>query len=194
MRQILNFDGVGLRGIDPETGRNLWFYPHENGAAVNAAQPILFDDGRIFISCSYTIGCAMVQVAREGETWIGKKLWDNKNMRCKFTSPILYEGYLYGLDEGYLTCLDAKTGERTWKRSRNGGYQHGQLMLTNGIIVALSEDGRCVFVKPNPEQLEELGEFPALSDDYKTWNPPALVRGKLYVRNHHDMACYNLVK
>ena len=47
-------------------------------------------------------------------------------------------------------------------------------------------------MKPNREKLEELGQFTALSSDFKTWNPPALVRGKLYVRNHHDMACYDL--
>ena len=192
VRQILNFDGTGVRGCDVETGKSLWFFAHENGAAVNAAQPILFDDGRVFISCSYTIGCAMVQVAHEGEKWSVTQLWANKNMRCKMTSPVLFEGYLYGLDEGYLTCLDPQTGERSWKRSREGSYQHGQLLLTNGIIVALTEDGRCVFVKPNPQGLEELGQFPALSSDYKTWNPPALVRGKLYVRNHHDMAAYDL--
>ena len=192
VRQILNFDGTGVRGCAVETGKSLWFYPHENGPAVNAGQPILFDDGRVFISCSYTIGCAMIQVTHTGEKWSATKLWANTNMRCKMSSPILFEGYLYGLDEGYLTCLDPKTGDRSWKRSREGAYQHGQLMLTNGIIVALAEDGRCVFVKPNPQKLEELGEFAALSSDYKTWNPPALVRGKLYVRNHHDMACYDL--
>lgn len=194
VRQILNFDGTGVRGCDVDTGKSLWFYPHENGPAVNAAQPILFDDGRVFISCSYTIGCAMVQVAYTEDVWSATKLWANTNMRCKMTSPILFEGYLYGLDEGYLTCLAPQTGDRSWKRSREGAYQHGQLLLTNGIIVALAEDGRCVFVKPNPQKLEELGQFAALSSDYKTWNPPALVRGKLYVRNHHDMACYDLVK
>lgn len=192
VRQILNFDGTGVRGCDIETGKTLWFYPHENGPAVNAAQPILFDDGRVFISCSYNVGCAMVQVAHTGETWSATKLWANNNMRCKMTSPILFEGYLYGLDEGYLTCLDPQTGDRSWKRSREGAYQHGQLLLTNGIIVALAEDGRCVFVKPNPQKLEELGQFAALSSNYKTWNPPALARGKLYVRNHHDMACFDL--
>lgn len=192
VHQIVSFDGTGLRGYDIETGRTLWFQPHENGAAVNAAQPILFEDGRIFISCSYDVGCAMVQVDFSGDTWSVSKLWENKNMRCKFSSPILFEGYLYGLDEGYLTCLDPQTGERAWKRSREGNYKHGQLMLTNGVIVALSEYGRCHFVKPNPKSLEELGQFQALSDDYKTWNPPALVRGRLYVRNHRDMACYDL--
>ena len=189
--QILSFDGTGLRGSVPETGQVLWFHPHENTAAVNAAQPILFDDGRIFITCSYGIGSAMVQVSKSGDAWSVNKLWENFNMRSKFASPVLFEGYLYGLDEGILVCLDSQTGDRKWKKGR---YNHGQLMLTNGVLVVLTEDGRCVFVKPSPERLEELGEFPALSDDYKTWNPPALVRGKLFVRNHHDMACYDLVK
>ena len=189
VRQILIFDGTGLRGCHPETGQSLWFHPHENSPAVNAAQPILFEDGRVFISCSYDVGCAMVQVTHAEETWSAKPLWKNLNMRCKMTSPVLYEGFLYGLDEGILVCLDPQTGDRKWKKGR---YNHGQLLLTNGVLVVLTEDGRCVFVKPSPEQHEELGQFPALSSDYKTWNPPALVRGKLYVRNHHDMACYDL--
>lgn len=189
VQQILNFDGTGLRGYDSETGKELWFHPHENSAAVNAAQPIVFDDGRIFMACSYGIGCAMVQVTHEGDTWGAKMLWENKNLRAKFSSAILYEGYIYGLDEGIMVCIDPATGARKWKKGR---YNHGQLMLTNGIIVVLTENGRCVFVKPSPDGLQELGEFQALSDDFKTWNPPALANGKLFVRNHHDMACYDI--
>ena len=118
-----------------------------------------------------------------------KELWKNMNMRCKFSSPMLHEGDIYGLDEGILVCLDPQTGDRKWKKGR---YNHGQLMLTHGVLIVITEDGRCVFVKPSPDGLDELGQFPALSSDYKTWNPPALVRGKLYVRNHRDMACYDL--
>ena len=191
LRQIINFDGTAVRGIDPETGKVLWFHPYENGPAVNVAQPILFDDGRVFLSASYGVGSAMIQVSHEGDVWKVAGLWDNKNLRCKFTSPILCDGYIYGLDEGILVCIDPQSGERLWKRGR---YYHGQLMLTNGLLVILTEDGRCVFVKPSPKEHIEVGLFQALPDDHKTWNPPALVRGKLYVRNHHDMACYDLKK
>ena len=131
----------------------------------------------------------MLQVTHTGESWAVKELWKNLNLRCKFTSPVLYDGYIYGLDEGILVCIDPQTGERKWKRGR---YYHGQMMLTNGVLIVLTEDGRCVFVKPSPEEHIELGQFPALPSDHKTWNPPALVRGKLFVRNHHDMACYDL--
>lgn len=190
-RQIVNFDGTAVRSYAPASGKVLWFHPYTNGPAVNVAQPILFDDGRVFISASYGVGSAMLQVTHEDGQWKVAELWKSLNLRCKFTSPMLVDGYIYGLDEGILVCIDPQTGDRLWKRGR---YYHGQLMLTNGVLIVLTEDGRCVFVKPSPKELTELGQFPALPSDHKTWNPPALVRGKLYVRNHHDMACYDLTK
>jgi outer membrane protein assembly factor BamB len=190
VRQILMFDGTGLRGYVPETGQRLWEYAHENGAGVNVAQPILFDDGRIFISCSYDLGCAMVQVKRDGDAWSTSNLWKspNLNLRCKFTSPVLHDGFLYGLDEGILVCLDPATGERKWKKGR---YGHGQLLLTNGQLLVHTEDGRAGLIDPNPKGLREVTSFRTL-DDAKNWNPPALVRGTLYVRNHHEMAAFDL--
>ncbi|MCA9054141.1 MAG: PQQ-like beta-propeller repeat protein, partial [Planctomycetaceae bacterium] len=172
-RQIIMFDGTGLRGYLPESGELLWEYRHRNGAGVNVAQPLVFEDGRIFISCSYDVGCAMVQVQHEGETWSTKGLWDNQNLRCKFTSPMLYEGYIYGLDEGILTCLDPETGKRKWKKGR---YGHGQMLLTQGQFVIHSEDGWAALVDANPDKYHEVTRFKTF-DDPKNWNPPALVDG-----------------
>lgn len=187
--QIINFDGAALRGQDIATGRTLWSLPYRNGPAVNVAQPIVFEDGRIFISASYDVGSAMLQVSLDGDQWSVKRIWKSEKMRCKFTSPILCDGFLYGLDEGILVCLDPQTGERQWKAGR---YRHGQLLLTNGVLIVQTESGQIVFVRPNPEKLEELGSFQALPDDDKCWNHHALVRGQLFVRNHKDVACYDI--
>jgi outer membrane protein assembly factor BamB len=188
VRQIVMFDGAGLRGYEPDTGELLWEYRHRNGAGVNVAQPLVFDDGRIFISCSYDKGCAMVQVLRDGEEWSAKPLWTNLNLRCKFSSPILHEGYIYGLDEGILVCLDPATGERKWKKGR---YGHGQMLLTNGQLLVHSEDGWAVLIDPDPSGLRELTRLRTLEDP-KNWNPPALVDGRLYLRNHREMAAFDL--
>lgn len=188
VRQIIMFDGTGLRSYVPETGALLWEYRHRNGAGVNVAQPLVFDDGRIFISCSYDVGDALVQVRHAGDTWSVEPLWANQNLRCKFTSPVLHDGYIYGLDEGILVCIDPATGERKWKKGR---YGHGQLLLTNGQLVVHSEDGWAVLIDPAPEGLREVTKFRTF-DDPKNWNPPALVDGKLYLRNHREMACFDL--
>lgn len=186
--QLLMFDGTGLRSYIPETGELLWEHLHENGAGVNVAQPLVWDDGRVFISCSYNTGCAMLKIEQKDNGWSVTRLWDNKNLRCKFTSPIRFGDSIYGLDEGLMVCLDPATGKRRWKEGR---YGHGQLLLTNDQLVVTSEDGWCALIDPNPEGLREIARFQML-DDPKNWNPPALVDGRLYVRNHHEMACFDL--
>lgn len=198
VRTLLNLDGDALRGHDPATLAQWWSFPFTNGAKVNVAQPIVFPDGRIFLSASYEVGCKMIQVAHEGEQWTAKELWANNNLRCKFTCAALVDGYLYGLDEGIMVCLDPATGERKWKGGRQGlkgRYDHGQILVTNGQILALTETGVALLIKPNPEKLEEITTLRVLPDT-KVWNPPLLSRGKLYVRcastEYAEMACFDL--
>lgn len=197
-QQVLLFDGVGIRSCSVENGDKLWFHPFEHGDSpgrVNVAQPLVCAGDRVFISASYTRGCDMLQVIRsEDGIWSAKSVWDDKvkkNLRSKMSSPVLYEDHIYGLDEGFLTCLDVATGQKQWKRDRRAQYGHGQMLLTNDRIVLLSEYGELVLIDPSPEGLQELAKVSLLPGD-KTWNPPALANGRAYLRNHVEAVCVEL--
>lgn len=197
--QILIFDGVGLRSCSPKNGDQLWFHQFDHGDSpgrVNVAQPLVIGDDRVFISASYTRGCDMLRVtkAADGKWNNPESVWDEKvkrNMRCKFSSPVLHNGYIYGLDEGFLTCLDAETGERKWKRDRATQFGHGQMLLTNNRIVLFSEFGDLVLIDASPEGLKELARVPVLHGE-KTWNPLSLARGRAFLRNHLEAVCLQL--
>jgi outer membrane protein assembly factor BamB len=196
VEQVLNFDGTGLRGYDPDTGELWWEFPfdHTSSAGINAAQPVVLEDGRILITASYNMGAVMLKVTRTEAAWQTEELWKNMNLRGKFSSPHMIDGYIYGLDEGIMVCLDAATGERVWKGSRDGlrgRYGHGQQLLTNGQLLVLTEQGQLVLVQPSPERLIEVTSFQALKGR-KVWNPLALSRGIAYVRNHEEMAAFDL--
>jgi outer membrane protein assembly factor BamB len=201
VQQVLIFDGVGLRSCSLENGDELWFHSFEHGDSpgrVNVAQPLVIGEDRVFISASYTRGCDMLRVKHNADgTWADpESVWDDKvkkNMRSKFSSPVLHDGYLYGLDEGFLTCLDVETGQRKWKRDRRTQYGHGQMLLANNRIVLLSEYGELALIDPSPEGLRELAKIPLLSGE-KTWNPPALAHGRAYLRNHLEAVCVELPK
>jgi outer membrane protein assembly factor BamB len=187
-RQIVLFDGQGLGGYDAKTGKELWqFKWDETLNGINVAQPIILEGDRVFISSGYGIGCALVQVSRSGDQWSAAQVWKNKAMRCRFNNPVVYKGDIYGLDEGLLVCLDPNTGQRKW---REGRYGHGQLLLSGDLLVILSETGQLALVEANPQHYRELGSFPAIEG--KTWNYLALMNGKAFVRNHLEMACYDL--
>ena len=69
-------------------------------------------------------------------------------MRCKFNSPVMRDGHVYGLDEGLLACLDLKTGRRLWKKGR---YGFGQLLLVGDTLLIQAEDGVIHLVKATPQ-------------------------------------------
>jgi outer membrane protein assembly factor BamB len=185
---IIHLDGEGLRGYVPATGEIAWSYAFRNQPGVNVAQPIVFPDGRVFISCSYGVGCRMLQVAKVDDTWQVSDVWGHLRMRCKFCSPVLIDGYIYGLDEGVLGCISAETGERQW---RGGRYGHGQMLLRGELLVVFTEAGEIALVRPNPNEFEELALLPVFDRD-KNWNPPGLAGDILVVRNHFDMAAFQL--
>ena len=87
------------------------------------------------------------------------------------------------------TCLDLETGELRWK---DGRYGKGQVVLLDDLdqLFVIAEDGKGMLLTANPERHEELLRFKALSG--KTWNHPAVVGNRLYVRNAEEMACYEL--
>ena len=108
-------------------------------------------------------------------------------MKNKFNSSVLHEGNVYGLDEGILTCVDAKTGDRRWK---GGRYGYGQLILANGHLIVITDTGELVLVKAAPDKHTEVARFAAIEG--KTWNYPAIADGRLLVRNQTQMACFDL--
>ena len=60
-----------------------------------------------------------------------RQVWTNNRMKNKFSSSVLHEGYIYGLDEAILACINAETGELKWK---GGRYGYGQVLLAGGQL------------------------------------------------------------
>ena len=116
-----------------------------------------------------------------------REVWRNIRMKNQFTSSILHEGFIYGLDESILACLDAATGELKWK---GGRYGYGQVLLAGDHLIVLTEDGDLALVRASPERHQELARFHAI--DGKTWNHPAMSDGVLFVRNINEMAAFDL--
>ena len=160
------------------------------GSAVgnrNIAQPLVLGTNRFFLSAGYGTGCVAVEVTREGDRFQARELWRNKNLKNKFTSSVHSKGYIYGLDEDMLVCLNAENGRREWK---DGRYGYGQMLLASEHLLILSGDGELAMVAASPAKWSEQCRFQAIRG--KTWNVPALGGGKLLLRNSYEMACFDL--
>jgi outer membrane protein assembly factor BamB len=187
VRQIVVVSASRVLGLDVEQGRLLWEYPWTNYNGISVAQPIFLGNNRVFMSAGYGKGAAVFELTRSGERFTTRTIWENTRMKNKFTSSVLRDGFIYGLDEAILACVDAATGELKWK---GGRYGYGQVMLAGDWLIVLTESGDVALVKATPERHEEVAKFAAI--DGKTWNHPVIADGHLLVRNLKEMAAFDI--
>ena len=186
-RQLLVMTAKRAVGLTVDDGRLLWEYPWVTEQDINAAQPIAVAANRVYISSGYGHGAAVLELTPQGEGLQPRAAWANTRMKNKFNAPVLYEGHIYGLDEGILACIDVATGDLKWK---GGRYGYGQVLLASGNLIVLTEEGDVALVRATPERFQEVSRFTALSG--KTWNNPAISDGLLLVRNETEMAAFRI--
>ena len=118
-------------------------YPWPVMNRINATQPIVVGDNRLFLLSGYGAGAAVIELSKASDRLTVREVWRNTRMKNRFASSVLHEGVIYGLDESILAAIDANTGELKWK---GGRYGYGQLLLVNGRLIVLTEDGDLALV------------------------------------------------
>jgi len=171
------FKGDGLVGLNAANGRELWRYRWKTSYEVNAPTPIVSGD-KIFITSGYGTGCALLQL-RPGKA---TEIWRNKNMRSQLGTPVLVQGYIYGIDGnvggGELRCLDLGNGEIKWQQNIGGGA----LIAAGGHLLALNERGELIVAEASPTSYREVARAQVLGGH--CWVAPAVADGKIYCKNN----------
>ena len=96
-----------------------------------------------------------------------EEVWkSDKVLSCHYGTPIYLDGYLYGFDgrqeEGArLRCVEMKSGDVKWTQE---GFGCGSMILADGKLVILTEDGDLVLAKATPDKYEELARATVLDE------------------------------
>jgi outer membrane protein assembly factor BamB len=180
-----------LAGLNPTTGNTLWEHPWKI-FMINAliVQPLELSDDVFLLSAGYGKGAEAIRFKKTENGFETEQIWKSKNLKTKFSSPVLKNGYLYGLSESSLTCLDASTGELKWRGKK---YGYGRILLASDKLLILGNTGTFSIVEANPNTFLEIASHQLLSKE-RCWNGPALVGGYLVVRNGSEIACYDFAK
>jgi outer membrane protein assembly factor BamB len=193
VRQIVIVNEDNITGHDPATGRVLWQAPWDGSstAAASASQTVPIGGDRFFVSKGYSGGSAVFQVLHSGdEKWSVKLVWRNHRvLKTKLTNVVTKDGFVYGLSDGVLECVDLQNGQSKW---RGDDYGHGQVMRVGDLMLVTGEWGDVALVVLDPAQYRELCRFQALEG--QTWNNPALAGNLFLVRNAQQAACYEMAE
>ena len=148
----------------------------------------MLEGDRVLVSSGYGVGSELLHIQPDDTGMFrAERLWKTNRLKAKFNNLVTRDGYVYGLDDGILACLEIATGDLKWK---DGRYGHGQFILVRDVLLVTAENGQVALIDPVPTERRELTRFQALEG--KTWNPPALAYDLLLVRNDQEAACYRL--
>jgi hypothetical protein len=167
----------------------LWQFGGAAPGAPVSLQPLALDESHVLIQSAADFGMALVDVTRKDDTWETTKQWATNNLKPSFNDFVVDGRYAFGFDGPIFACFDLETQKRRWKQGRYG-YGQAMLLADQHLLLVLAESGEVVLLSANPDRLDELGRFQAIEG--KTWNHPAFARGRLYVRNAEEMACFDL--
>ncbi|MGI9519764.1 MAG: PQQ-binding-like beta-propeller repeat protein [Pirellulaceae bacterium] len=188
-RQIVCVNAGTVTGHDIDSGDVLWSFdwPGNSDSDANTSQANLFNDNQFLVSKGYGAGAEAFAVTRNraGE-WSADSQWKSQRvLKTKLTSPVIYDGYAYGLSDGILECVDLQTGKRVWKRGRFG---HGQMLIVGEMIVVHSETGSLHLIRATPDGYEEIDDMETVSG--VCWNTFCVHDRYIIVRSDVEMACY----
>ncbi|MCG8604189.1 PQQ-like beta-propeller repeat protein, partial [bacterium] len=188
MDQVLVFNDTSVTAHRLDDGYILWKYPWPADTET-VAQPIILPEDHVLITSGYGVGSKLLKISSGTDGMaVPSLVWESNRLKAKFTNVIYDAGYVYGLDDGILTCIDAGDGKRKWKQGR---YGHGQILLVDDLLLVQAESGDIALVEARPDEFIEVARYPALEG--KTWNNPAFAAPYLLVRNSKEAACYELV-
>jgi|SRR5579864_2178122 len=190
VRHVLFFTRNGLVGIDPATGKVLFQFPwrSRSHASVNAAAPVVVGN-LVFLSASYGTGATLVQI--DGASV--KQLWASDDaLSNHYATSVYRDGYLYGYHgrQEYgqsLRSIELKTGKVQWNVD---GFGAGTVTLAGDRLLLIRENGELVVAPASPKEFKPSAQAQLLPATVRAY--PALADGKLYVRNEHTLACFNL--
>ena len=198
VRQVISVDEGFVTARQAEDGEPLWEFAWDSNSDGGAAtsQPVPVKGDQLFLSKGYGHGSVLLQISSEnGKAWQVEPAWRGgikPVMKTKMCNVVIRDGYVYGLDEVNLQCIELATGKKQWKKRRRPKFGHGQIMLIGDTLLVLTEPGELILVDPSPKKYRELASTRVFDDSQITWNNPAFSSPYLLVRNAEEVVCYEL--
>ncbi len=175
-----------LFGLEAESGEVVWQLPHGGelypGPGTAAMNPVQLGGGRFFITDTPNSSSVVALAPGEDGQMALSRVWSGRSIRDTYTIPVYEKGHLYAYSSGFLTCVDAASGESVWRSRKPGDGFH---ILVDGHLAVMTKKGSFHVAAASSEGYREVTSL----DLFETsWTPPSFSDGRFYVRGFDGIA------
>jgi len=190
-RHIVGCSSRHAFGVDAETGKLLWTRPMPTRWEVLGIAPVLYNDA-VFVTGPDGRGGKLFRIHVDGPNVRVEEAWTTAMDTCH-GGVVLVDGLFYGSwYRGFngWGCVDGQTGKT---RYRTPELAMGSVTYADGRLYCLSQRGVVALLKPTPTGFEFTGRF-RLTDGRRrdAWAHPVICDGRLYLRYHDNLYCYDI--
>ncbi len=196
----------GICGISAEkddAGKLLWkttgFAP-----SVVAPSPVVFADGKIFMTAGYGAGGAMFQLTESGGNFNIKTLYQYKpkdGMASEQQTPVVLDGLMYGVlpkDAGnernrFVCCDPQNVKAYLWASDKTERFGLGPYIYADKKFFILEDDGTLNIAKADRNGFKILDKR-RIIEGQDAWGPIAIADGYLLMRDSKKMVCLDIKK
>ena len=198
VRQYIQLTNKGVVSLAAKDGKLLWKVEIPNFQTAVIPTPV-YHDHMVYVTNAYRFGCILIRLTRSSDIFKAETVYTNQNMVNQHGGVVLINNHIYGFTDGLgWTCQDLKSGEIIW-RERNREIDKGAVLAVNDRLLLLNmQTGLLAVVAASTDGWKEFGrmEIPErtklLTTDNMVWTHPVIAHGKLYVRDHDLLFCFDL--
>jgi outer membrane protein assembly factor BamB len=198
VRQYIQLTRQGVVGVSAKDGKLLWSAKVAGNNTAAIPTPV-YRDNIVYVTSGYGSGCAALRISKKGEAFTADVIYSNKVMINHHGGVVLVGDHIYGYSDGPgWVCQNFKTGESVWthKVAEPG---KGAVLSVGGRLLCLDErTGSLTVALASPDGWKEFGRLgipqrtTVPSMDKRVWTHPVVSNGKLYLRDHDLVFCFDL--
>lgn len=193
-----------LAAFDLQLGTRLWNLEFSQGYDEHAAAP-LYREPDLFIAGPFRSGAKLFRMSPlkdkpAAEELQIKTVWENPKFSNDVASSVLLDGFIYGFDlkdaqsrlnrpsRGEFRCLDFASGKVQWSTDKIG---QANIIAADGKLILFNDNGEVILARADSRTFTELARTAVFKDEV-CWTPPALHRGRLFLRTQNRAVCLYL--
>ena len=176
--QMISVGAKALYAYDPSTGKELWKVRHRGWSIF--PRPV-YGHGLVFATIDRDRPeLWAIRADGSGDVTDTHVAWKKSRWMPQRVSPLLVGELLFVMARsGYLTCIEARSGEQIWQQRLKGRFSASPIYAGNRLYF-FNEKGVCTVIKPTREFAVLATN--SLGDEEQLMASPAVDGDALFIR------------
>lgn len=198
---VATYGSREVLGVHAERGEIMWRYPYPAEIILGLISTPVAVGNRLLISGGEGKGrnfFACLEMFAKDKAIGYRELYRSTELQTNMYNTVaVYQDAVFGFGGGqrmgFLQCTNLADGRLLWSEESEDWTKDQQLVIADGLLLAVTKGGELVLAEANRERYQELARFRL---DLEVGRPqqPTIANGRLYIRGSREIACYQIAQ